>query len=289
MERTKARRASEPVESLVYKIDRHNPMPLYVQLKEALIEYIEKKKLRPGDQIPGEMDLCQMYDVSRTVVRQALQEFAYEGLITKSKGRGAFIAAPKISESLVQKLTGFHQDMAARGYRPVSKVLEQKVVSASAKIAEKLRIGPGSAVIKITRLRFIDDEPLILATTYLPHDRCPGVEKEDFRTQSLYELMERRYGLVITHGHRLIGAVAANEYEAGLLKIAKGAPLIQLDSVSFLGDGTPIEYYRALHRGDREQFSVELVRIQKQGTVKTPLSGVVLTFPPDEDGNRAKR
>jgi GntR family transcriptional regulator len=93
--------------------------------------------------------------------------------------------------------------------------------------------------------------------------------------------MERRYGLVITHGHRLIGAVAANEYEAGLLRIAKGAPLIQLDSVSFLGDGTPIEYYRALHRGDREQFSVELVRVQERGAVKAPRSGVIVTFPPE--------
>ena len=75
----------------------------------------------PGHQIPGEQELCELYGVSRTVVRQALRELELDGMITRRKGKGTFIAPPKISEGLVQKLTGFYQDMVERGLRPTTR------------------------------------------------------------------------------------------------------------------------------------------------------------------------
>jgi GntR family transcriptional regulator len=261
------------------RIDRKSPIPYYVQLKEALQEYIDSKGLKPGDQIPGEMTLCETYDVSRTVVRQALREMEYEGIIVKEKGRGAFVAEEKISESLVAKLTGFHQDMTAMGFHPVSKILEQCVEPAGPKIAAQLKLAPESQVIKLTRLRYIQKDPIVLVTTYLPFEKCPGIVDEDLSNQSLYALLERKYGVVITYGQRIIQAVAANEYEAPLLEIRKGAPLISLDSVSYLADGTPIEFYHALHRGDRSQFTVELVRMQKQGELKSAISHNLVDIP----------
>jgi len=64
-------------------------------------------------------------------------------------------------------------------------------------------------------------------------------------------------------GHRYIGVSLANEYEAGLLGIEVGSPLIELDSVSYMEDGRPLEYFHALHRGDRTKFEVNLVRLTR--------------------------
>ena len=86
-------------------------IPYYIQLIEALKEKISLGEWKVGDQLPSEPELCEIYGVSRTVVRQALREIELEGLITRRKGKGTFIAEPKISESLAQKLTGFYQDM----------------------------------------------------------------------------------------------------------------------------------------------------------------------------------
>ena len=80
--------------------------------------------------------------VSRTVVRQALRELELDGVITRRKGKGTFIAEPKISEGLVQKLTGFYQDMVERGLRSSTKVLHQNVVPATEKVARFLNIAP---------------------------------------------------------------------------------------------------------------------------------------------------
>jgi GntR family transcriptional regulator len=245
-------------------IDHSSPIPYYVQVIEALKERISRGEWQAGDQLPGEQVLCSMFDVSRTVIRQALQSLTHEGLIVRRKGRGTFVAEPKIRESLAESLTGFYEDMQSQGYTPVSQVLKQHRISASAKVATYLELPPGAPVIEIERLRFVQDEPLVLVTTYLPADLCSDLLMLDLTHHSLYALLHDRLGLTISHGRRVLQAVEANEYEANLLKVKKSFPLIMLDSVSYLDAGTPIEYYHALHRSDRLRFEVNLFHVLKQ-------------------------
>ena len=133
--------------ALKTRIDRRGPIPLYLQVIAALQEYLDDGGVKPGDQLPGEAELCQLFDVSRTVIRQALKELEYKGLIVREKGKGTFVAEPKILEGLFQELTGFYEDMAARGHPPVSKVLRGAIEPASRKIAELLNLAPETPVI----------------------------------------------------------------------------------------------------------------------------------------------
>ena len=244
-------------------IQKDSPLPLYFQLKELLRQEIESGHWQPGQRIPSEAELCQAFDISRSVVRQALRELEYQGLLYREQGKGTFVAQPKISESLMQDLSGFYEDMVAKGLTPVTRVLRQEVQPADKKIANYLQIEPGDKVIVIERLRSVDSEPINLVTTYLPYDICPDLIDEDLTTQSLYALLEKKHGLELSHGRRTIEAVAANQYEAQLLGVEEGAPLVLLDSVSYLRDGRPIEYFHAVHRGDRSRFEVEVVRVRR--------------------------
>lgn len=214
--------------------------------------------------MPGEAELCRSFDVSRTVVRQALKELEYKGLIYRKKGRGTFIAEPKIHESLVQNLTGFYQDMEAKGHRPHSEVLKQEKVPAAKKIAIDLELEEGAEVIHIDRLRFIGQEPIVLVTSFLPFELVPGLDEVDLTNQSLYVYLDKVYGIQISSSKRFLEAVPANQLEAELLQVDIGSPLILLDSISYLSDGTPLEYFHALHRGDRSRFEVELIRVSQQ-------------------------
>lgn len=243
-------------------IDKHSHLPLYFQLAEYLRNAIENGRWQPGERIPSETELCQAFDVSRTVVRRAVQELEYDGLLYREQGRGTFVSQPKISESLMQDLSGFYEDMVAKGLTPETKVLKQEVEPATKKVADFLRIEPGDKVITIDRLRSVHSEPILLVTTYIPYDICQELLEEDLSTQSLYALLENKYGLELAHGRRTIQAVAANQYESQLLGIEEGSPLVLLDSVSYLEDGRPIEYFHAVHRGDRSRFEVELVRVR---------------------------
>ncbi|HVN53141.1 MAG TPA: GntR family transcriptional regulator [Anaerolineaceae bacterium] len=256
---------------LLNRIDFESNIPYYVQLIALIKENIHNGYWKSGDQLPGEPELCVASGISRTVVRQALRELELEGLITRRKGKGTFVAEPKISEGLVQKLTGFYQDMVERGFKPVTRVLHQRVVPASEKVAGYLEIEPGTEVVDIKRLRSVNDEPIQLVTTYIPYSLCPQLATVDLTERSLYEFLENECHIILARGRRYIEAVSANEYEAHLLGIERGAPLLLLDSVSYLADGKPVEYYHAVHRGDRSRFEVDLVGSRSQNGAKTGL------------------
>ncbi|RPI96905.1 MAG: GntR family transcriptional regulator, partial [Chloroflexi bacterium] len=186
-----------------------------------------------------------------------------KGLIIKRRGKGSFVAKPKIHESLVQKLTGFYQDMIEQGLTPKTHVLHHEVEPAKATVALQLELEPGTPVFNIERLRFVNDEPIALVRTFLPYAMCPGLADIDLSNRSLYAALEDDFGIMLSHGRRTIEAVLAGDREAKYLGIEIGAPLISLESVSFLPKGTPIEYYHALHRGDRSRFVVNLLRVRE--------------------------
>jgi len=245
------------------RINFDSNIPYYVQLTGIIKDQISQKVWNPGEQIPGEPDLCKIYGVSRTVVRQALDEIESEGLIERRKGKGTFVAMPKISESLAQKLTGFYEDMVARGFKPVTQVLRQQILECNEKIAQYLEIAPGTQVIDIKRLRSVNDSPVQVVTSYIPYSLCPKLAEVDLTNRSLYEFLETECGLFIARGRRYIEAVAASEVDAKYLQVERGAPLIQLESISYLENGTPVEFYHARHRGDRSRFEIELVRVRE--------------------------
>lgn len=250
-------------------IDRSSPLPFYHQLKQLLLGEIERRGLRPGDRLPGDHELCATYDVSRTVVRQALAELESEGIIERMKGKGTFVAHPKTTEGLVQSLTGLYEDVAARGGHLRSEVLGLEVVPAEAQIAEDLDVPLGHPVIAIERLRFVDEEPWVLTITHVPEELAPGLVNEDLSHQSLYALLEGKYGLRLVHGRRSVEATVAGSGLARSLGVSRGAPVLVLRSVSMGQEGRPVESFVAFHRGDRSRFEVELSR--RAGGAPRPL------------------
>ncbi|MBO8140716.1 MAG: GntR family transcriptional regulator [Firmicutes bacterium] len=270
-------------------INRSGPVPYYYQLKELIKDHIHRGRWQPGSRIPSEPQLCELYGVSRTVVRQALGELVAEGYLRKERGRGTFVAKPKIAGSLVQRLTGFYEDVVRRGLLPRTKVLSQSVVPAPQTVAAYLEIPVDTPVIRIERLRFVDDEPLLLVTTYIPYVLCPGLVKEDLAENSLYQLMEEKYGIRLARGRRMLEAVAATELEAQLLGVKPGAPLLYLRSITYMPNGQAIEYYEAKHRGDRSMLEVELIRTDRaykddqKPEVDLPPANTVVT---DRTGNK---
>lgn len=241
-------------------VNRDDYTPYYIQVKKSIQGHIESDGWQVGDQLPGEPELCRMFDVSRTVIRQALKELEIEGLIYRQKGKGTFVSEPKITHRMVQELTGFFQDTVEGGLVPVTKILKQELVPVSPRVASHLQIEPGSNVTKIHRLRGVKEEFVILDTTYLPYELCPAVLNTDFSSQSLYTFLEKELGFVIERAHRTIEAVLATEYVAEKLDINIGDPLILFESTAYLANGTPIEYFQGYHSSRRTRFSVDLIR-----------------------------
>ena len=242
-------------------VDKASPVPYYHQLKLYITGEIEGGNWAPEEKLPSEAEFCDRFNISRTVVRQAIRELQNEGYLETEKGRGTFIARPRIIEGFVQSITGFYGEMAQRGYRVTTQVLSQELTSASRTVAEALEVETDTAVVTLSRLRKLNDEPSVFVTTYVPQQLCPELLDADLENRSLYDFLEHsEYGLKIHRGRRYIGVSLAKEHEASLLQMEVGAPLIELDSITYLEDGRPLEYFHALHRGDRTRFQVDLIK-----------------------------
>jgi GntR family transcriptional regulator len=252
------------------EIDKNSPIPYYYQLEQSLREKVENGQWKPGDNLPSEAELCSTFRVSRTVVRQALNKLCQDGIVYKEKGRGTFVAKPKLQEKFVQRTYGFYQEMKEKGLEVESKVLEHKLVESPTGIRTLLKLTKEQKVVKTSRLRSVNKELIMFTTTYVRSDLCPGLEKEDLTNRSLYQLLWDKYRLNISYGHRTLEAVAASKYEADMLKVPRRSPLIYLESVSYLEDGTPLEYFEAWHRGDKCKFAIELVPAEEMKKRKPP-------------------
>jgi GntR family transcriptional regulator len=239
--------------------DRSAPVPLYYQLKQWLSGRISSGELQPGAQLPSELELCDRLGVSRGVVRQALNELRYEGLIDRERGRGTFVSLPKTAQGLISGLRGLAEDAALRGQKIDSRVLSLREVPASVSVSRSLELAPGDPVVELERVRALDGEPHVLVITYLPAAMVPGLTRRDLNgSESLYRILREEYGLAIVSSRRRVEATVAGSREAHLLGIERGAPLLVLRSIGYTTKQRPFDYFIAYHRGDRSAFEAVL-------------------------------
>jgi len=237
-------------------IDRSSATPLYQQLEDVIRRDIDRGAHHPGELLPSEGEICSRYDLSRSVVRQALAHLAQAGIIRTERGRGSFVAEPKLSERFVQRTTGFYDDLTRRGFRIDTRILRQEI--APVPIEARTFLGVDSAV-RIDRVRAVEGRVLAYVRTYIPSHTCPGLERYDLADQSLYAHLREVYGLWVHGGTRTVEAVAAEGEVAEQLEVAPGTPLLLLRSAGLSEDGEPLEWFDAWHRADRTRFEVEIV------------------------------
>ena len=174
------------------KLDKTTPVPLYFQLKELIMAEIKNGTYPKDSVIPTEKELSEMFDISRTTVRQAIAELVQEGWLYRVKSKGTFVSQPKINQDFIQKLESYNDQIRRTGRTPRTEVLDFKVMKASQEVAEQLELQPGDEVIYLHRKRYADDDPIVVLKTYLPYEKCSFVMEHDFEKESLYAVLSEK-------------------------------------------------------------------------------------------------
>ena len=239
------------------KIDKGTPIPLYFQLKNIILKYINEGNLKPGDSIPTEMELAQIFDISRTTIRQAITELVMEGYLTRVKSKGTFVQRPPIRQEYIRSVRASHEHIRQQNMVPRTKILELHEDTADGEIPEELKIETGSPIVKMMRLRFANEEPILYTENYLSIF-AKKILDVDMEKCGLFEFLDRDDKTRITKSVRTLSAVAANEEDAKLLNMKIGEPIQLSKSISYNQFGIPIEYAIVRFRGDRNIFTVEL-------------------------------
>ena len=190
--------------------------PLYVQLKETILDEIASGRLKPGDQLPSHRELCETYQMSHMTVRRAITELTNEGVISAVPGKGIYVAEPK-QDADSGALISFHEDMARRGMVGQTRTLDAYMTSASTALAQIMGLEPGAPLVYMRRLLLATETPMGIAHNYLAHHLCPGLLDEPLVNGSLYATLTSRYGLRLGSGKRTAEAVLADHEQADLL------------------------------------------------------------------------
>ena len=228
-------------------VDASNPIPKYLQISFWLKELIETGRYQRGEQLPSEVELARMCDVTRTTVRQAIAELTAEGLLRKEKGTGTFVSAlaPAELRHKLEHISSTTDLMQDSGIKQSTRVLEKRVMQATPEIAGVLFLGSNKKVIYVRRVRIGDGTPYVYEESYLPGDKFDGIQDMNL-VGSMYKIM--------------ISAVNLNQNIASILALPKNSAGIFIESLTFDENSIPIELLYSYHRGDKYKLEIELGR-----------------------------
>jgi GntR family transcriptional regulator len=216
-------------------LDRAGPLPLYFQLRQAVLREIREGGLAPGDRLPTEAEMERRYGVSRSTIRQALNDLAAEGLIHRIQGKGTFVGSPKIQH--VPVLTSFSELLRAQGYQPSHRLLDSSVLPGPPEVAEGLQVEEGTSCRFLRRLFLADDDPVGLAETWLPRAALgPNdelFENGEIEHGSLYELLQSEaIGLAL---HRAVEPINPGVAEAAAARRRGELAVAAEDALTWAG------------------------------------------------------
>lgn len=210
----------------------------------------------PGAKLGSERDLAERYGTSRSSLRQVLAALEEAGLVHRVIGRsgGIFISHAQVQRSL-SDVVGVPAFLANQGYVAGTRVLSTKIGPPDRTTQKALRVGADDFVIEIQRVRLADGSPISLELAQFPADAFPGLLEQQLGG-SIYEILEKNYGLVTSRAEERIEAVNATADEAAILGIKAKSALLLITRITYDQHDDPCEFSRDLFRGDRTRLAV---------------------------------
>ena len=231
-------------------------MPLYEQLHEDMLSKIVSRKWKPSWRIPTEMELCEIYGVSRITVRKAIEDLVRLGYLVRQRGKGTFVRMEHIENEL-SKFYSFSESLRSKGINEVAELLAFEELPAGENLAQKLNLAETNEFIyKITRLRSVDDVPYAVESSYIPRALFKDLTATSVSENGLYNTM-RMLGVVPNRAKETFHATALGGLEARLLQQDLHTPVMSIDRTTF-SSSVIIEYCRSTVRGDFFSYTVEL-------------------------------
>lgn len=232
-------------------------IPLHKKIQKDLLDKIKSGEYAENETIPTEMELAGMYSVSRPTVRQAVQSLVNKGYLEKRKKRGTVVKKPKIQQEFTHVIESFDSEMNRKGILPKTKILKFTQIKANEEVAENLDLKRGESVYKLIRLRYAEEKPIVLVTSYIPCRLFPEFQKVDFTSELLYTTFEK-WDHPIRSVSRKLEVIKADETTSDLLDIEEDDPVFYFHTRGFSDNHLPVEYSISKYSGDINYFVFEL-------------------------------
>ncbi len=241
-------------------INKYSNIPLYSQLKNLIIDKIDSGEYTPDSKIPSEQDLCEIYDISRPTVRQAISELTNNGYLYKEKGKGTFVSKPK-SAIDVRAYTGFSDsilDNESPGERNI--VLMETVTNKEYKKLSDVFSVSCIQTVDFAQIVFVtnlENEIFSYNTSYIPLSLFPNIIDDVKNKKQSFDILRGKYPLLPAKTRSSLEVIYTEPNEAQYLKVQSGQPLIKISNVIYSKSGQVVEYVVSKYRADKCRLTFE--------------------------------
>lgn len=244
----------------------------YLRVRDELAARLDT--MPAGQPLPAERELAREFGVARMTLRKAIDELVAEARLLRRRGSGTFVAPAKVAQRL--SASSFSADMRARGLRPGARTVASRVSPAGMLVASCLDIPPSALALHVTRLRLADDIPMAIEDLHVPCDLVPGLDGADLADRSFYELLAKRYNLVMSGGIQTIEPTNTSRVEAEALEVAEGSAAFLFERRSWVPGGRIVEFVRSVYRGDRYRIVADIFPPDPTAPAPAPVSAAAL-------------
>lgn len=241
-------------------INKYSNVPLYCQLKNLIMEKIEKNEFEAESKIPSEQDFCEAYDISRPTVRQAINELTASGHLYKLKGKGTFVSTQK-SSIHVKDYHGF-TDSILDSTNPASKnIVSIETVSGEnePKISDMfgLRSDNKAVFARITYTNLHNNNVVSLNISFIPLNLFPEIIEDLQANKQSHEIMRGKYPLIPNQSKSTLDVIYTDQRDAQFLRVQPNQPLIRIKNLLLSKSGQAVEYIITKYRADKCKLSFE--------------------------------
>ena len=233
------------------------PLPLYYKVKEDLKKKVEDNFYIIGESLPSEKGLMDIYNVSRTTIRQAVDLLVNEGFLERRRGLGTFAAIPKVNMLELEQLRSFSDSIRRQGYSPKTVVMSIKKNISSKKVQDVFG-KTQEEFFEIERLRFVDNKPAVYVMTYVPCALAQNLDKENLQENSLFLTLELKYNIELAYAEKKLKAINVSKQDAKILNIQENSAIQLVETISYDNKSQPVEFSISKDRGDATEFCVRL-------------------------------
>lgn len=246
------------------KIDRSNQEKLYMQLTRILQEKIQSKDWPIGMRIPSEDDLCNMFQVSKVTVRQAVHNLVTDGYLNKIQGKGSFVSThiPESGYTMKFRLTG---DIFGKTSGEERSLKEKGIIEPDAFVRTLLKLNEGEMVFHFIQVRKVNNEPIVFEESYLPADIIPDIEdieKEEADDMSVYNLIQHKSFYKVHKAMQTAEVTKISGKAGGFLNVKEGSIGLLINRLLLSYENKPLAFTKLLGNGNKYKFHMEFESIR---------------------------
>lgn len=247
-------------------ISRDSDEPLYKQVSDSLEQRVQSGELRHGETLPSELALMKQYKVSRITIRQALAILEQRGLIYRRQGKGTFVRAPQLNQTLNRQAKTIVEALREHGVEPEVRVLGMQQIPAPRGVSEILGTGD-EPVTRLRRIYLTQGVPIALVDLFLPLAMSGVAQvlcREDHLKETSYSVFENELHIKISKAKHVIHSTALEPSAAEALGMPTGAACLAMDRITHAEGGGVLELMKFYYPADSFQFEITLPRHVEQ-------------------------